>query len=57
MVSDSDKLISKFYQILREKIIPILYKLPEDRTGGDTAKHSESQISHTLKADKTLQEN
>lgn len=56
MVSDSDKLISKFYQILKEKI-PILYKLPKDRRGGDTAKHSESQISHTLKADKTLQEN
>ena len=40
MASSSEDFISKFYQILEEKVIPIPYKLPRDSRGGDTSQTS-----------------
>lgn len=34
---NSEDIISKFYQILKEKVIPIPHKLPKNRGGGDTS--------------------
>lgn len=37
MAPNSGDVISEFYQILKEKVIPIPYKLPKHRGGRDTS--------------------
>ena len=40
MAASSEDFVSKFYQILEEKVIPIPYKLPRDSRGASTSQTS-----------------
>lgn len=52
MAPKSEDFLSKFYQILKEKVTPILYKFPNTEEVETYPKHSKSQISLTPKTEK-----